>query len=286
MPGDREFRFTEDDYNYLAGLLKESTGISLAGHKSDMVYARLVRRVRPLGLETFKDYINYLNGPDGPEEMSHLVNALTTNLTRFFREPYHFDHLNEVSLKESLALIDIGQSKRLRIWSAGCSTGEEAYSIAMVLSKRLANHPLVDAKILATDLDTNVLTTAAEGIYSNKAIETIPLDYRTNAVKPVGPRKNQQWQIRNRLKELIPFRRLNLIEPWPMSGPFDIIFCRNVMIYFDKETTRQILDKFIDLLRPGGWLYIGHSENIIGLDHRLRREAGTTYQKVGEQMWI
>jgi len=281
-PIQREFKFTNADFRYLADFLKENTGIALSQNKADMIYARLARRIRVLGLTSFRAYISTLEGSAGAEERGHLVNALTTNLTRFFREPHHFEHLQNQAIDETLAYIKNLDEKRVRLWSAGCASGEEAYSMAMILRSKLPDNLGVDAKILATDMDTNVLATAAEGRYPSEALEMVPPEMRSLYAKLLRREANLNWQMRNNVRSLITFKRLNLIREWPMRGPFDVIFCRNVMIYFDKVTTKAVLRRFTDILRPGGWLYIGHSENIIGMDDRLERVAGTTYRRVAE----
>ncbi|MDP6407288.1 MAG: protein-glutamate O-methyltransferase CheR [Alphaproteobacteria bacterium] len=276
----REFRFTQRDFRYLAGLLREQTGIDLVEQKFDMVYARLVRRVRALGLASFQAYIEHLNDPAGDGELDHLVNALTTNLTRFFREGSHFKHLYNVALPDSLERLLAAEQTRLRLWSAGCASGEEAYSMAMILKHRLSDAGAVDARILASDLDTNVLRQAAEGRYPAQSLSTVPGELLDRFAQPLGNPETGEWQIDQQIRDLISFKRLNLIGDWPMQGSFDAIFCRNVMIYFDVQTTQRLLERFVDILRPGGWLYIGHSENIIGMQDRLERVGGTTYRKL------
>jgi chemotaxis protein methyltransferase CheR len=276
----REFPFTESDFRHLANLLKRHTGISLSDKKGDLVYARLASRIRDLGIATFRDYIKVVDGPDGEAERDHLVNALTTNLTRFFREPFHFKHFYNVAIPDCVERVRDNRKKRLRLWSAGCSSGEEAYSMAMTLRQRVANLDQMDVRILATDLDTDVLTKAARGQYPPAALENLPDELRKRFVSPLGKGDRDDWVIRKSVRSLISFKRLNLIEDWPMSGKFDVIFCRNVMIYFDSDTTHSLLTRFADILRPGGWLYIGHSENILGMTKRFERVGNTTYRKV------
>ena len=291
MPGDekppgratslqREFHFTQSDFAFLVEFLKENTGISMSKNKADMVYARLARRIRALGLPSFAAYIDVLNGCEGETERGHLVNALTTNLTRFFRESHHFEHLQNVALVDTFNHVRDAGKDRVRLWSAGCASGEEAYSIAMILHAQLRDKRGLDAKILATDMDTNVLGVAAEGQYSAEALETVPPEMRSRCATQTRAEGGMDWRIRDNIRSLVTFKRLNLIRDWPMRGPFDVIFCRNVMIYFDKDTTKRLLHRFTEILRPGGWLYVGHSENIIGMDDRLQRVAGTTYRRV------
>lgn len=278
----REFRFTDRDFEYIATLLKRRTGIALGDCKMDMAYARLAGRIRQLGMTSFESYINYLEGPDGEDEVGHLVNSLTTNLTRFFREKHHFEHLAKVSVPESLRLIKAGERNRLRIWTAGCSTGEEAYSIAMVLRDCVSGMKKMDARILATDLDTIVLDKAARGVYPAEPALKLPAQERARHFESLGDPATDDWKVRPDLRQLVVFNQLNLLGPWPMTNLFDVIFCRNVMIYFDRDTTRALLARLADQLRPGGWLYVGHSENVGHYTDRFVRAGITIYNKQGE----
>ncbi|OYW17955.1 MAG: chemotaxis protein CheR, partial [Burkholderiales bacterium 12-64-5] len=229
MPIDREFEFTQKDFEFLAALAYRSTGIVLQQHKSDMVYGRVARRLRALRLTSVGSYCALLDSPDGQEELGNLVNALTTNLTSFFREAHHFDHLATHVLKPFAAQ---SREPRLRIWSAGCSAGAEPYSIAMMLAEHVPEAKRRDALILATDIDTNMLATGAAGEYEASWIEKIPEPLQKKYALPSGNRDT--LKMAPELQKLIRFKRLNLLESWPMQGMFDVIFCRNVVIYFDK----------------------------------------------------
>lgn len=277
----REFPLSGKDFQFLSGLLKEHTGIDLSEKKIDLLYSRLVKRIRVLNLNSFRNYIEFLESPDGQNEMGHLVNALTTNLTRFLREPQHFEHMQKIALPDCLDKINNEMQNRLRIWSAGCASGEEAYSIALTLRQSLANLDNMDVRILATDLDTDVLAKAADGVYPADSVNVLPFDVRRKLAAPLGNPKSDDWRIQSEVGSLIVFKVLNLMSPWPMNGPFDIIFCRNVMIYFDRDTTNYILSRFAEIMRPGGWLYIGHSENILDLTDQFVRVSSTTYQRTG-----
>ncbi|MDR3494343.1 MAG: protein-glutamate O-methyltransferase CheR [Ancalomicrobiaceae bacterium] len=268
-----EFPFREKEFRFIAELMHATTGIKLNPSKMNMVYARLVRRLRELDLSSFSAYCNLLRGPDGQEEMSHLFNALTTNLTRFFREPHHFDHLRDVVVPALVARAS--RSRRIRIWSAGCSSGEEPYSIAMVLAEQIHDLDAWDARILATDLDSHMLATGAGGVYSLGA-----------AVDIGGGRLNRHFvkagvnlRVDERLRRLIAFKRLNLVDPWPMKGPFDAIFCRNVMIYFDAPTKVGLVRRLSGLLSPGSWFYVGHSESLLEPGSNLVPDGRTVYRK-------
>ncbi len=270
---DREFAFSEQEFAYLARLVYEKSGIVLGDHKKNMVYARLARRLRALGLSTFKDYCALI-ADGGSDEIGYAINAITTNLTKFFRESHHFDHLQEAVLGDLNAQALAGGSKRLRIWSAGCSSGEEPYSIAMTARSALPNMDTWDARILATDLDTNMVATGRAGVYGASCKEALPAGYYAKFCQSADA---GTVRMADSLRELIAFKQLNLLGNWPMKGPFDAIFCRNVMIYFDAATKARLVDRFASLLKPGGWLYIGHSESL--------REDGQRYKIVGRTVY-
>ena len=254
----REFAFGEDDFQALRMLVKSVTGIHLSDQKRELVYGRLTRRLRALQLRTFAEYRERLKGDT--QELAELCNAITTNLTSFFREPHHFQYLREHVLAPLAA--DPRGGGRLRIWSAGCSTGEEPYSIAMTVLETLPDPNRWDVRILATDLDSEVLERARRGIYPAE---------RTAAV---APERLQRFfverqeagvacrQVAPQVAALVTFKQLNLIHPLPMKGPLDAIFCRNVVIYFDKETQRELFARIARLQRPGNLLFLGHSESL------------------------
>ncbi len=272
---DREFRFERRHFQVIAGLLHELAGISLAQGKAEMVYARLSRRLRELRLPDFDAYVRRLEGPEGEEERGRLVNLLTTNLTKFFREPAHLDHLSKTVLP-ALAEAQAGSPKpRLRLWSAGCSTGEEPYSIAMVVRDSLRDLSRWDAAILATDIDTDVLAKARRGVYPADAV---PAAMRARHTVP-GPEPDT-LSMAEPLRQIITFKPLNLQDSWPMRGPFDAIFCRNVMIYFDREGRAGVVHRFADLLPLGGLLYVGHSESLHGVSDRFEAAGTTLYRRV------
>jgi len=241
------------DFDFLRNLAYSQTGIVLPERKKQMVYSRLSRRIRFLKLNSFSQYCHYLD--NNTQELPEFINALTTNLTAFFREKHHFVYLDKQICPQWLAK----KQKRIRIWSAACSTGEEAYSIAMTLYGQI-DLSLFDVKILATDLNTQVLETAKKAIYSTEVLSTIPANFATKYTKRLA--NNAQFSIKQRIKDVVHFKQLNLLQPWPMSGPFDVIFCRNVFIYFDSDTKKRIIKKFRALLSDGGYLIIGHSESI------------------------
>jgi chemotaxis protein methyltransferase CheR len=273
----REFVFTESDFSEIRNIILEKVGISISDHKKNMIYSRISRRIRKLGFVSFKEYIAYLKSEKGSEEVVDFINAITTNLTKFFREEHHFEHMYDESLPYCFS--KNASSKRLRIWSAGCSSGMEPYTIAMVLDRFMNQNKIFgwDIKILATDIDTNMLDKGKSGIYKLGDKESIPPKYSSYYR---SDEKNDEIHMSEKLKNLIFFKQLNLIEEWPMKGPFDIIFCRNVVIYFNKDTRNRIFNKYADLLPESNFLYIGHSENLYEVSHRFKLEGRTTYRKI------
>jgi len=240
----------------LRDMLHEHSGIALAGHKITMVQSRLAKRLRSLGIKTYEDYLDLLRDPNC-QEWSEFINALTTNLTSFFREGHHFTRLPEL-LKPAYEA-----SRRIRIWSAGCSTGEEPYTLALTLVKAFGAKASI--QIMATDLDTAVLTTAARGVYPIARIEGLSEDWkRLGFLRGTGDHQ-EQVRVRPEFQKLITFQQLNLLEAkWDLEGgPFQAIFCRNVMIYFDKPTQRKLLERYHRLLEPNGLLFVGHSEALL-----------------------
>ena len=271
----REFEFTDADFQRIRSLVRNSIGIALAESKRELVYGRLVRRVRQLGLASFTQYLARLeDGTDG--ELEQFCNAITTNLTAFFRERHHFEFLARELLPQLLQTN--AASRRIRIWSAGCSTGEEPYSIAMVVRETLGELAGWDLRILATDVDSSVLAQAAAGVYEAERVERLERERRSRWF--VAAPGRQGYEIQPALRRLIAFRRLNLIEPWPMRGPFDVIFCRNVIIYFDKETQRDIIGRMAGLQRAGDHLILGHSESLLSVTDRYGLEGQTIHRKL------
>lgn len=271
---EREFPMSQKNFDQVKEVAYGLTGIKLTDHKKNMIYSRLARRIRQRGLRSFDDYCQLLVRP-GNDEASEFINAITTNLTSFFRENHHFEylvsHVFPELIKKNL------RSRRVRVWSAGCSTGEEPYSIAICLKEHMPVGSW-DIKVLATDLDTNVVAHGKRGIYQSDRIESI---------EPGRSRKwflhdanNAEVKVKPSLQELITFKPLNLLEGWPMKGPFDIIFCRNVVIYFDKETQKRLFNRYADLLAPGGYLFIGHSENLHKVCSRFESLGKTIYRKI------
>ncbi|UZE98047.1 CheR family methyltransferase [Alkalimarinus alittae] len=265
---------TSEDFETISLLAHNYTGIVLGAHKRDMIYGRLARRIRSLGLSNFNQYCALISSPSSPE-ISFFINAITTNLTSFFREPHHFDFLKETVLPEIKRKND--RYKRIRIWSAGCSTGEEPYSLSITVNETL-NMAQWDCKILATDLDSNVVNHGREGVYDITRIDALTEQSKKQWFYK-DSRNPEVVKVKPALQQCTRFKRLNLLESWPMKGPFDIIFCRNVVIYFNKETQRQLFDRFANILGDGGYLFIGHSESLHKVSERFESLGKNIYRK-------
>ena len=267
----REYPFSPGDFRRVRDLIAKLVGIALAEHKENMVYNRLARRLRSTGIGSFSEYLDMVEQPDA-EERVQFVNALTTNLTSFFREGHHFEMLGTYAAARRRAAPG---GARLRVWSSACSTGEEPYSAAIVL--READCP---AEILATDIDTEVLRRAQRGNYALDAVDNMsPERLRRFFLKGVGPNEGR-IMVRPELQAMVRFSPCNLQgASWPAGELFDVIFCRNVMIYFSRESQRQVLDRFIRVLRPGGLLFVGHSESYATGHAALRNCGKTAYER-------
>jgi chemotaxis protein methyltransferase CheR len=270
-----EFRLTARDFSKISSIIHSESGIVLPESKSNLVYSRLAKRLRLLGLSNFSDYCSLVSdtSTSGKTERQAMIAALTTNVTRFFREPHHFEHLKTKILPACLAKAKIGQ--RVRIWSAACSSGQEPYSIALTILSLMPDAANYDIKILGTDIDPNIIQLGQAGVYDMDALAPVPADLRQRWFSPEatgGMRANEP------LRNLVSFRRLNLIGHWPMQGTFQAIFCRNVVIYFDNDTQSQIWSRMTPLLAPHAAFYIGHSERITGpAEASLRSDGITTY---------
>jgi len=254
----REFDFSDKDFRRVRELIKNRAGIDLGSNKQSLVYGRLARRIRALGMATFAQYLAVVED-ERSEEAGRFVNAITTNVTEFFRENHHFEFLARTALPALWSRLE-KTGKRARFWSAGCSTGEEPYSLAMVLRENMPASPGWDIKILATDLDTDVLGHARAGVYTTERVEKIPPARLGRFFEPVEG--GASYRAGETLRSLVTFKQLNLMDPWPMHGPFDVIFCRNVVIYFDEATKLKLIGRYRDLLAPGGHLFLGHSESL------------------------
>lgn len=270
----REFSFSDDDFKVLAKLAYEHAGIALSDAKRNLVYSRLSRRLRALEIQTFREYRDFV--ANDAREIENFINSISTNHTKLFREDHHFDHLRSHVAAPFAQAGSRGGS--LRIWSAGCSSGEEPYTISVVLKRELRSFHNRDVKILATDIDTEILNKAARGEFAPNAIDDVPKPY-LSFFKTVSVDGIEKVTVDDDARAIITFRRLNLMERWPFRGLFDAIFCRNVMIYFDGPTKANLIERFANQLKPGGWLYIGHSESLTGNHPQLKPVGRTIYRR-------
>lgn len=275
MLKEKEFTLSDRNFNYIRDLVGERTGIVLSDLKRDMTYGRLVRRLRELRLSSFDEYCELLKSGD-EDELINLTNAITTNLTSFFREPHHFEFLGKELLPKLLAT---KTNRRIRIWSAGCSSGEEPYTIAMTVLESVPQIRNWDIRILATDLDYNMVNRAAAGIYTEERVNGIDARRQKRWFRRGRGENAGMVRVSPELQSLITFKQLNLLHEWPMKGPFDIIFCRNVVIYFNKDTQRELFSRYADIMTPDGHLFIGHSESLYKVSDRFELLGRTIYRR-------
>lgn len=268
---DEPFELSDADFARARSLIRRFAGITLGETKRALVYGRLVPLLRARDLHRVADYLDLVEAR--ADERQHFVNALTTNVTDFFREKHHFDELRTRILPRLYQ-----RGGPIRIWSAGCSTGEEPYSIALTV---LSTPPPsgCEVRILAADLDTQVVAKASEGIYPLHRLEPVSAEHKQLGFFRGRGRFEGQARVRPEVQALITFKQLNLMEPWPMKGLFDVIFCRNVLIYFDEPTRRQVIDRFVAQLQPGGALFLGHSESMMGLHPQLVSAGRTLFER-------
>jgi len=272
---EREFDFKDGDFNRVKKIVYDYAGIDLNESKKNLVYNRLSKRIRFLEMHTFAEYLSYVEA-QGESEFVHLINAITTNLTFFFRENHHFDFLANTVLP---GLVKTNQAKKkIRIWSAGCSTGEEPYSIAITLKESVPQG--WDVKVIATDLDSNVVETGKAGVY------------KIDRLKGVSEERKKRWflkgsgaqegfvKVKPELQRIIEFGQLNLMEEWPIKDEIDVIFCRNVVIYFDKPTQSRLFKRYADRLPKNGHLFIGHSESLYKVSDQFELLGQTIYRKI------
>jgi chemotaxis protein methyltransferase CheR len=269
------------DFEFICQFVHNAAGIVLGENKREMVYRRLARITRERKLKNFSDYCHLLRTQSDKEE-DYFINAITTNLTSFFRENHHFDYLlqHEIPRIVTEEKKSVRQRKRLRIWSSASSTGEEPYSIAITFLRAMKGELFGwDIKILATDVDSNVLAQGAAGVYDNSRIEELPEELKRQCFIQGTGKNNNNVKVSEKLKSLVTFKRLNLLHDWPMKGPFDVIFCRNVIIYFDKKTQQELFSRYYELLKPGGLLILGHSENLGQYQQYFTNEGRTIFRK-------
>jgi len=276
---DRNQSISDGDVIRLRNLVYEKAGINLGADKKTMLELRLRPRLRHLNLDSYADYCNYLFSPQGQgDELVHLIDVVTTNKTDFFREPGHFEYLVKKALPEIASRE--GNTRPVSIWSAGCSTGEEPYTLAMVLEEYALTHPGFRFKLMATDICTTVLAKAKLAVYTSEVVNPVPVELRQKYFMKSRDRDSNQLRVVPELRSQIQFRRLNFMDSdYGLTEKVDIIFCRNVIIYFDRSTQEEILRKLANSLVPGGYAFLGHSETLHGLNVPLTPTATALYRK-------
>ena len=275
---------TQAEFSRFSEFIIGQCGIKMPPSKKIMLEARLQKRLRALGIPTYGEYLKHVLGEGARDELVHMLDAVTTNKTDFFREPVHFQYLTQTVLPEALSARTPAKTtvRPFCVWSAGCSTGEEPYTLAMVLSEFAHQHPGLPFSLVATDISTRVLDRAREGVYDADRVEPVPLALKQKYLLKSRDRTRNLVRIVPQLRSIIQFRRLNLMEEsFSFSDPLDVIFCRNVIIYFDRDTQERLIDRFCRVLKPEGHLFLGHSESVHGFDLPLRRITSTVYRKIG-----
>lgn len=260
------------DYEKLVHTIKKISGINLITDKEAMVKSRLLKRLLKLNFRSFSEYIHYYENDKSALEIQKIVELLTTNKTNFFREKQHFNFIEK-------ELIPLMKSHPYRIWSAGCSSGEEPYSLAMLLHNKMSEAENINTRILATDISSRMLEIAREGNYDPEGIKDIPETFLKKYFKCIKDKSDTQYQLIKEIKKKVSFARLNLMQSWPMKESFDLILCRNVMIYFDKDTRETLINRFWGMLKDGGYLFVGHSENLTGITTSFKYMEPAIYKK-------
>lgn len=276
--GSGEYNFTKKDLKKISDVVRQESGIVLSDAKASLVYSRLSKRIRKLGLSSFSQYCELIDSQDNLLERKELVDALTTNVTGFFRESHHFDYMREKVLPGLIERAKAGE--QIRMWSAACSSGQEPYSMAITLLQAMPDASRYDIRILATDIDTNILSVAMRGVYDESLVLPVPEKLRTKYFKLMNA-DEKHFQISDEVRQIVSFRHLNLIGSWPIKKKIQVIFCRNVVIYFDNDTQETLWSRFMNVLDDDGALYIGHSERITGPAIKFVKSDGiTAYRKM------
>jgi chemotaxis protein methyltransferase CheR len=272
MPSFPDTQLSQEQFSKIADVVYRLSGINLHKGKEELVKVRLSKRLRALGLGNFQEYMEVVEHE--ADELATMIDLLTTNKTSFFREAQHFDYFREHLLPALRAT-----QRRIRIWSAGCSSGEEPYTLAILLNENIPNIEQEDVRILATDLSMRMIVRVRDGVYNEEVLQEMnPLLIQKYFV-PVSMQRPRSYRVRDSLRAIVKVAQLNLMEPWPMKGGFDAIFCRNVMIYFDKATQSRLVNRFWEKLNPNGHLFIGHSESLTGMAHEFHYVRPAIYVK-------
>jgi len=270
---------TEKDFHKISDIVYEHCGINLYKDKKELIRARVAKRFRLGNFKTFSEYIKYVLEDKTGKEFSILIDSLSTNLTGFFREPRHFDFVRSEFLPLLLERKKKKRNLKIRAWSAGCSSGEEAYSLAMILLEATQGTNQWNVKVLANDISTTMLEIARKGIYEKERVEPVPSLLRQKYMIHHRKGNHKVFEVNQILRDTVTFKHMNLVKHWGISETLDFIFCRNVMIYFDKHTRAHLVNRFCDLLDSGGVLFTGHSESLIGIDHKFSYVQPTIYVK-------
>lgn len=277
----KPFTLSEGEFDQIRALVKQHTGIHLSDQKRSLVLSRLTRRLRSLGLANFTEYIKVLQGPGAEEELLNMINRITTNKTDFYRENHHFEFMTKTLLPGLVSQAQRTGQKKVRIWSAGCSSGEEPYTLAITLAEFFKNLPGWDYKILATDLDTNMLRKASAGVYDARLLEPVPRDKLNRYFTQNRGDGADTYTVSQKLRDLIIFRKFNLMSPtYPVKVPLDAVFCRNVLIYFTNQDRVRIVTNFHRVIKPGGYMFVGHSESLRQVNELFKYTGTTVYQRI------
>jgi chemotaxis protein methyltransferase CheR len=273
-----EYELKDSDFEKISNLVYQKCGINLHSGKKELVSARLGKRLREGGFSSFSDYYRHVTGEDGTDELVLMIDSISTNLTYFFREESHFVKLSELLPIFSENAARQQNNRKLLIWCAGCSTGEEPYSVAITARESIRDQS-AKVKILATDISTRVIRRAAEGVYSADKVKNIPNPLLSKYFQTGNGKLSGDLRVKKEIREMINFKLFNLMQTPPAKELFDVIFCRNVMIYFDKQTQQKLVGNFFNSLKKGGYFFIGHSESLTGLSHSFRYVEPSVYKK-------
>ena len=276
--GVSSHRLSDGLFQEFSDLVYEKTGIFLKPEKKELLNARLGKRLRATGIDSFQEYYDYVINDRSGEELVHLIDSVSTNFTSFFRENSHFEILRSTVLP-AFVKEGRGKNKEILLWSSASSSGEEPYTMAMVVADFVSRHPEMHYRIMATDISTRVLAQAKRGVYAEERIAKVPKPFLKKYFQKGMGNSEGYVKIKEDLRRMVHFDRFNLMGDFPWRDAIDVIFCRNVMIYFDRETQQALVTKFHQALSPGGFLFIGHSESISGLKHNFIQINSTAYQK-------
>lgn len=274
-----QLELSDREYKKFSDLIYEKSGINLHQGKRELLKARLSKVLRQFQFGSVGEYYDYLMNDTSGDALIPLLDVISTNLTAFLREPKHFEFLSGTVAPELSLPGESRRAKEIRIWCAGCSSGEEAYSIAITMLDALPENRHKDLRILGTDLSTRMLQLAERGVYEAQRVEKIPYDLRRRFFQKGEKRWRGYYRVKPHVRNLVRFQRLNFVEPFSFSEEFDIVFCRNVMIYFDKETQERLVNRFYEVMGNTGFLFIGHSESLTGITHRFRYVRPSVYKK-------